>query len=130
MIGADIRGRPLTPDMLLARRQREAVGAPSRAVARLTDQASRHLPDMRISPRQKSESGTPELQRHPEALPLADRYIHSQRSRRPEYPKRERLRRDRYRERACPMRHLGNLAERFDHPERIRIAAHRAQQFV
>ena len=75
MVGADVGGGALAPDMLLAGRQRQAERAPPVAVAGLAHQSSRHLTHVRRPCRQKSYTGTAVLERQAEALAFADRDI-------------------------------------------------------
>ena len=75
MIGADIGGRALAPDVLLARGQGQTKGAPAVAIAGLTDQAPGHLPQMGRSGGQKAHARTAVLQRQPKALAFAHRDI-------------------------------------------------------
>ena len=92
MVGADVGGRALAPDMLLARGQRQAPRAPSEAIVRLAHQPPGHLAQMRRPRRHEAHSGSAELRREAEALALADRDVGAELAGRFQKAERERLR--------------------------------------
>ena len=68
LIGADIRGRFLAADVLLARGQRKHESALALLVDGLADQAARHLADVFFARRNDAAVGAAEAQRHAERL--------------------------------------------------------------
>ena len=91
MIGTDVRGRALAPDMLLAGGQGQAPGPPPEAIARLAHQPAGHLTQMCQPGRHETDSGPAELRRKSEALPFANRDIGAEFARRLQEAKRQRL---------------------------------------
>ena len=72
MIGADIRGGPLAPDMLLTSRKRQAEASIAAIVVRRANQTARKLAHVRDPRRHEADARPPELNRQPEALRFAD----------------------------------------------------------
>ena len=70
--GADVRGRLLASDVLLARLQGHAVRRAAAAVDRHADDAARHLPHVCVPGREKRGVRPAVAQRHAEALRVAD----------------------------------------------------------
>src|SRR5712692_11539488 len=75
LVGADVRGRLLAPDVLLAGRERQTKGAAPLGVLRLPDEATRDLTLLRRPTRQETEDGTAIVHRDPERLRLAARDV-------------------------------------------------------
>src|SRR5271168_5143379 len=97
MVGADVGGRALAPDMLLAR---------------LAHQPPGHLPQMRRPGRHESDSGTAELWREAEALSLANGDVGAAYTGRLQKAQRQRFGRDRDRNSAGAFGERCGLAQR------------------
>src|SRR5207245_320342 len=72
LVRADVRRRPVPPDVLLARRQRQAVAAAAGLVHGLADQAPGDLPDEVGARREQAYAGAAERRRDRQADALAD----------------------------------------------------------
>src|SRR5258708_6585668 len=127
MIRADVGGRALATDMLLASCERQAECAAAVAVASLADQPPGHLPKMRHSRRHESESRSAKLQWHAEALPLTDGDIDSEVARRAKQAECDAFRGSRDSNCAGAMRNLRDCAQRFDDSACIGISRHSAE---
>src|SRR5580693_8543723 len=82
MISADVGGRPLATNMLLARVERQAERAATVAIASLSNEPPRHLAQMRRARRHEADSRSPILQRQAETLTLTDGDIDAKLARR------------------------------------------------
>src|SRR5712691_4983034 len=71
LVGADVRGRLLAPDVLLAGRERQTECAAPFGVARLPDEAARNLTLVRRPTRQETEDGAAIMHPAPERLRFA-----------------------------------------------------------
>ncbi len=110
--------------------ERQAKGAAAVAIASLTHQTPGHLADVRVTASKEAEAGAAELQRHTEALALADGDVHAQCSRRLSSPS---ARGSAVTEIAsAPARCVISaiVAERLDHSQRIGVAGDGTEQFV
>src|SRR5713226_6138604 len=130
MVGTDVRGGALAPDMLLAGRERETKPAATVRVVRLTDQPPRHLTYVLRARRHKAEPRTAKLKRDSEALALADGDIRPERARWPQKPECEGLGSNRNCDRTRAMRDFDDSPERLDNAECVRIARHRTEQTI
>ncbi len=115
LVRADVRGRLLAADVLLAGLQREHEAAAAVDVARLADDAARHAADQRLAWRRRSRtSGPAEGRVVAERLPLPHADVGAVAARRLEQPERRRVGRD-DRQRARRVRGLdqrGRVLER------------------
>ena len=91
LVGADVGGRALAADVLLARREREHEAAPSLAVHGLSDQAAGQVADEGHARRHEAEVRAAEADRDAEALGLAAHDVGAQLSGRAQQRERERL---------------------------------------
>ncbi len=88
---ADVGGRLLAADVLLARLQREHEAAPSVDVARLAGDPAGHAPQVLLARREEAERRAAEVEAVAEALALADADVDAVAARRLEDPERDRV---------------------------------------
>ena len=110
-IGADVAGRLLAPDMLLAGRQRQHEPALAVGIHRLPAQPPRHLPHELLAAPEQAQIRPAELQAHPQRLPLAHHDVRAQHTRGLDQPQRDRLGHHRDQQRALGVRRIGNRGE-------------------
>ena len=89
--GADVRGRLLAADVLLARLQREHEAAAPVDVARLARDAPGHAPQVGLGGGEEAERRAAEVQAVAERLALADGHVDAALARRLEDPQRDRV---------------------------------------
>ncbi len=107
-IGADIAGRLLAPDMLLARRERQHEAALAVRVHRLAAQPSGHLAHEFLARAEQAQIGSAEIQADAQRLPLAHHDIGAERSGAFQQPQGHRLGHHRDQQRALGMRGIGD----------------------
>ena len=120
--GADVRGRLLAADMLLARRQGEDEAALAFRVLSHAGQPPRHLPHELLLAREQPAIRPAELQADAERLALADDDVGAHLARALEHPERDRLGHHRDQQRALGMRRFGDRRQIGDPPEDVRIS--------
>ena len=130
MVGADIRGRPLAPDVLLASRERKCEGAPPIGIAGFADQPARHLTDLRHRGGHEAQTWPAELHRDAETLRLADHDIGAERAWRLEDRERQRLGGRGDRDSAGAMGYRCDLLKRLDRAEGVGVSGHGAEQAI
>src|SRR6201999_3435008 len=108
--GADVVGRFLAADVLLARLQREDEAAAAVDVLGFAGDPSRHPPDLRLGRAEEAERRAAEIEAIPERLALAERDVGTGLAGRLEDPERHRVAGD-DEQRAVLLR---RRAERFD----------------
>src|SRR5690606_36507891 len=89
--GADVRGRLLAADVLLARLQREHEAALALHVDRLAGDAPRHPPQVGLGRREEAERRAAEVQAVAQRLALADAHVDAALPRRHEDAQRDRV---------------------------------------
>ena len=123
---ADVRGRLLPPDVLLASLQRHPVGLMAVAVDRQADDPAGRLTDVGVTRRQERRVGTAAAERHAEALRVADDGVGAQLARRRQQGQRQQVRRDNH-EHACGMRLLDDGPEIGDGAALVRVLQQQAK---
>jgi hypothetical protein len=113
--GADVAGRLVAADVLLARLQRHAQRRPAGGVLRHADDAARHRAHERFARGHEGRVRAAGAQRHAEALRAADRHVGAHRARRAQQQQRQRVAADR-----------GHAAGGVDRVDRGRQVAHAA----
>ena len=118
LVGGDVRGRLLAPDVLLARLQREHVATLAREVHRLADDAAGQPPDVLGARREEPVVRPAVAHRVAGRLPFADRQRTAVRAGRLEHAQRDEIDvRDRHRARLVGGG--GELRCRFEAPEEV-----------
>ena len=126
LVGADVRGRPLAPDVLLARREREHEAAPSLAVHGLSDQAAGQVADEGHAGRHEAEVRTAEADGDAEALGLAAHDVGAQLSGRAQQRERERLGHDHHELGAVRVRGRRRRRDVLERAPEVRLLQHHA----
>ena len=114
-VGADVRGRLLAADVLLARRQRQHEAAVAVGVDGLAAEAAGHLADELLLGRHQADIGAAEVQGVADRLALADDDVGAERAGRLEQAERDDLGDDDDQQRADV---VGEHGELFDVAER------------
>ena len=109
-VGADVGGRLLAADVLLAGRERQHEAAPALGVDGLAAQPARHLAHELLARREQADIGAAEVQRVADRLALADDDVGAHLARRLQQAERHRLGDHHDQQRAGGVGRLGDLA--------------------
>ncbi len=118
--GADVVGRLLAADVLLARLEREDETAAAVDVGRLAGDAARHAADVLLGRAEESERRAAEVEAPAERLALPHRDVDPALAGRPEHAERHRVDRG-DRQRAGVVRGRGERGEVLDAAEEVRV---------
>ena len=129
-VGADVGGRLLAADVLLARRQGQHEAAPAFLVDGLAAQAPGHLPHVFLACGEQADIGAAEGERIADRLALADDDVGAHGARRPHEAERDGLRHHGDQQRAGGMRLLGQLAEIVQMAVEVRRLHHHARHRI
>src|ERR1041384_5463861 len=129
MVGADVGGRLLAPDVLLAGCQRQYEAAPSLGVVGGAHQAPRELTDQLLAARDEADVRTAIAGRQSELLALADGDVGAVLARRREQSKADRVN-ARDRERAGVVGRLGQPSRVDKQAEEVRLLEDHGRRLV
>ena len=120
LVGADVAGRFLAADVLLARAQGHHVSASPVLIHRLADDAPGDLAHVLAARGEEAQVRPAEAERDAQRLPLAHDDVRAQRARRLEQAQSERVSHD-AQQRAGGVNRAGQVAEVLDLPEEVRV---------
>ena len=119
--GADVRGRLLAADMLLAGRKRQDEAALAFGVDSFAGEPARHLADMLLAAGEQADIGAAELQPDADRLAFANDDVRAHLARRADQAERDRLGNDGDQQRARSVRRFGDRRQVGDPAEDVGI---------